>query len=220
MARATPHPDTPDAELARLAKGRQPIQVAAVVTKLATPIDFVGPWEVFAQTIALDRKEHFDVYGVSTSLEPLTLSGGLIVVPQYTLETAPPPDIILVPALGYGGGPVIGDWLRRAHQRGTVIVSVCDGARELAEAGILDGLSATTHHGSIDDLGRQYPKVEVVGGRRFVKGSPTVYTAGGLMSGIDLALHLVGQILGTDAARRVADHLEYEGRGWRSSEPR
>jgi transcriptional regulator GlxA family with amidase domain len=201
-------------KLSELSRGRQPIRVAVVVNKSADLIDFAAPWEVFVQTAAVDGKTHFHLFTVATSLQPVRVSGGLVVVPEYILKKAPHPDIVLVPALGPGPNTEILDWIRRAHRRGAVIASVCAGAAELAEAGILDGLTATSHHFALDSLRRAYPGVHFVGGLRFVKGSPTVYTAGGLTSGIDLALHLVGRILGAQMARGVAEMMEYEGRSW------
>jgi transcriptional regulator GlxA family with amidase domain len=203
-------------KLSALARGRQPIRVAVLVNQSTDLIDFAAPWEVFAQTYFIDGKHHFRIYTVAASRKPLTLSGGLVVVPDYTLANAPSPDIVLVPALGRGGGPQIVEWIRRAHRRGTVIASVCLGAAELVEAGILDGLRATTHHLALDALRKAHPAVHFVGGVRFIKSSDTVYTAGGLTSGTDLALHLVRRILGLNAARTVAEQLEYEGTRWES----
>jgi transcriptional regulator GlxA family with amidase domain len=143
---------------------------------------------------------------------PSSSRGGLVTVPDYSLRDVPRPDIVLVPAQGHAGIPVILDWIKRAHRRGAVIASVCVGARELDEAGLLDGLAATSHHGPLDALRELRPAVHFVGGVRFVNGSPTIYTAGGLTSRIDLALTLVRNILGIRAARGVAEQLEYEGR--------
>lgn len=155
------------------------MRVAVVVTELATLIDFAGPWQAFVQLNRVKGRRPFHVYTVSTSRRPVTLSGGLIVVPEYTLKDAPSPDIVLVPALGMGQYPAIIQWIRQAHRRGKVIASVCTGAFQLAEAGILDGRSATTNHEALDYLRHGYPSIHVVGGFRFVKSSPTVYTAGG-----------------------------------------
>ncbi|HLM70756.1 MAG TPA: DJ-1/PfpI family protein, partial [Thermoplasmata archaeon] len=162
----------------------------------------------------------FEVYTVSTSRKPVTLSGGLIIVPEYTLTTAPNADIVLVPALGIGKYTAIVKWIQREHQRGKVIVSVCTGAFQLARAGILDGRTATTNHEALDMLREGYPAIRVVGGFRFVRSSPNIYTAGGLTAGIDLAIYLVGRILGTPTARALVERLEYEGQGWASHNSR
>jgi transcriptional regulator GlxA family with amidase domain len=203
-------------ELARRVRAGHPVRVAVVVTELATLIDFAGPWQAFVQLNRVNGTRPFEVYTISTSRKPVRLSGGLIVVPEYTLRTAPPPDLVLVPALGIGEYPAIVEWIRAAHRRGTVIVSVCTGAFQLAKAGILDGRTATTNHEALDMLRQGYPAIRVVGGFRFVKSAPNIYTAGGLTAGIDLAIYLVGRILGARTARELAERLEYEGQGWAS----
>ena len=88
-------------------------------------------------------------------------------------------------------------------------MSVCTGAFVVAEAGFLDGKTATTHHQSCDDLERPFPSVRVLRGRRFVEHDH-VATAGGLSSGIDLALRVVERYLGRAAADATAEYMEYE----------
>jgi transcriptional regulator GlxA family with amidase domain len=85
---------------------------------------------------------------------------------------------------------------------------VCTGAYVLAETGLLDGRTATTHHGSWDDFASTFPKVRLVRGRRFVEHEH-VATAGGLTSGIDLALRVVERYLGRAAADETARYMEY-----------
>jgi len=208
----------PLTELARRVRAGHPVRVAVVVTELATLIDFAGPWQAFVQLNRVHGKPPFQVFTVSTSRKPIRLSGGLIVVPEYTLKTAPSPDIVLVPALGSGDCSTIIHWIREIHRRGKVILSVCTGAFQFAEAGILDGKTATTNHEALGMLRQGYPAVHVVGGFRFVRSSPTVYTAGGLTAGMDLAIHIVGRILGAPTARALVRRLEYEGQGWASKD--
>lgn len=187
-----------------------------VLTAGATLIDFAGPWQMFVTPRTRSGTPRFQVYAVSDSVAPVDLAGGLTVVPRHTLENAPSPDIVLVPALGAGPYPSIVGWIRAMHARGAVIVSVCTGAFQLAEAGILDGLSATTHHDYQAELEREYPSVRALAGLRYARSSPSIYTAGGLTSGIDLALYLIQRILGVRTARAVAAYQEYEGQGWES----
>jgi transcriptional regulator GlxA family with amidase domain len=93
-------------------------------------------------------------------------------------------------------------------------MSVCTGARHLARAGLLDGRPATTHHGAIDQFSRDFPKVQWVRGVRFVEGEK-ISTGGGLTAGIDLALRVVERYFGRQTTQQVADHLEYQGTGWK-----
>jgi transcriptional regulator GlxA family with amidase domain len=93
-------------------------------------------------------------------------------------------------------------------------MSVCTGAFQLAKAGLLSGKAATTHHDSLDRLAQQFPDIEVRRGLRFVESTPRLATAGGLSSGIDLALRVVERYFGRQTAERTAAYMEYQGRGW------
>ena len=92
-------------------------------------------------------------------------------------------------------------------------MSVCTGAIELAKTGLLDGKSATTHHASYIYFAKTFPQVNLKRGFRFVDEG-NVASAGGLTSGIDLALHVVERYFGHHAALDTAYVMEYQGRGW------
>jgi len=192
------------------AKG--PIAVAFVLTEGATMIDFAGPWEVF-QDVVVDGNQAFRLYTVSDSRASLTISGGMTVVPDYTFDDAPPPRVVVIPAQG-GRSPRMLAWIKQMATDGDVVMSVCTGAFKLAMTGVLDGKSATTHHDFYDEFAKRFPKVRLVRGRRFVDSGPKLFTAGGLTSGIDLALHIVELYFGRTIAENTAKYLEYEGQGW------
>ena len=141
----------------------------------------------------------------------LPLSGGPGLVPDYTLDDAPPPAIVSVGA--QRGSEAIEAWLRAQAERADLVMSVCTGAFLLGRAGLLDGKRATTHHLYWDPFAKAFPRVELVRGPRFVEDGK-VLSAGGLTSGIDAALHVVGRYYGREMAQRTADYMEYEGRRW------
>jgi transcriptional regulator GlxA family with amidase domain len=188
------------------------IPVAFVLTDSANVIDFAGAWEVFQDAVVPGKDiQGFRLYTVSDSRNTLTLTGGLKVVPDYTFEDAPTPAVIVVGA--QRGSPRMLQWLRKAEPdpRTQVLMSVCTGAFKLAEAGLLDGKRATTHHDFFDDFARRYPKVELDRGARYVQSGPRLFTAGGLTSGFDLALHIVARYYGEEAAKQTAAYMEYRG---------
>lgn len=191
--------------------------VAFVISPGANVIDLAGAWEVFQDVMVGAGAEHrhpFHLYTVSDRPDPIEATGGLTIVPDFTLAEAPAPDIISVGA--QRGSDEIHAWLRDQHERsGALIMSVCTGAFQLAGAGILDGRRATTHHDFWESFEERYPEVTLVRGRRFVDDGDIV-TAGGLTSGIDAALHVVARLFGTEAAARTADYMEYDSEGWRS----
>jgi transcriptional regulator GlxA family with amidase domain len=185
------------------------IRVAFALTDGATMIDFAGPWEVF-QDVHMDP---FELYTVGESRKPIRTSGGMSVVPDYTFADAPVPNIVVVGA--QRGSPGLVPWLRSLNGKSDVIMSVCTGAFKLAEAGLLDGKSATTHHDFYDNFEKRFPKVKLVRGTRFVQSGPAIFTAGGLTSGIDLALHILERYFGRETAQMTADYMEYQSEGWK-----
>jgi len=198
------------------------IPVAVVLTDGATVIDFAGPWEVF-QDVMVDGRgpSHddmmpFDLYIVGDSKAPVAASDGMMVVPRFTFDDAPAPRIVVVGA--QRGSPKMIAWLQKvaADPRTDAVLSVCTGAFKLAAAGLLDGKPATTHHDFYEAFGKEFPKVRLQRGLRFVRSGPHLFTAGGLTSGIDLALHIVQLYFGEKVAQQTAVYMEHQGSGWRA----
>jgi transcriptional regulator GlxA family with amidase domain len=197
------------------AKGKIP--VAFAISEGVTVIDFAGPWEVFQDVHVSSRGKDmeeqmpFQLFTVSDKTEPLTGSGGLKLVPDYTYETAPQPKVVVVPA--QRGSEALHAWLRKMTTSTDVIMSVCTGAFQLGKAGLLAGKSATTHHQFLDRFAKTFPDVNVKRGLRFVE-EEKISTAGGLSSGIDLALRVVDRYFGREVAHTTATYMEYQSKGW------
>lgn len=203
-------------------EGRK-IRVAVVLTEGAVVIDFAGPWEVFENVHTgsgdMDTQMPFELYTVGHDRQPIHTSGGMkpgmTVVPDYGFADAPAPDVVVVGA--QSGDEQLGAWLRKANAQHAFIMSVCTGAFRLAQAGLLDGKPATTHHGSLQRLANQYPRISVRSSVRYVESDPLILTAGGLSSGIDSALHVVELYYGAKVAQATADYMEYQGQGWKTN---
>jgi transcriptional regulator GlxA family with amidase domain len=197
------------------ARGRLP--VAVLVSQGATVIDFAGPWEVFQDVHVPERgsteqeRMPFELFTVSDTTDPITASAGLKIVPDYALDAAPAPRVIVVPAQRASARAVA--WLREASAAADLTMSVCTGAFVLGSAGLLAGRAATTHHDFFDQFAERFPDVELKRGVRFVEGG-RIATSGGLTSGIDLALRVVERYFGRDVARRTATYMEYRSDGW------
>jgi len=191
------------------------IPVAFVISKGAVLIDFAGPWEVFQDADVPGRdmmEDAFELYTVAETLDPITVSGGMKIVPNYTFQNAPAPKVIVIPAQN-GSTDAMLHWIRKATATTDVTMSVCTGAFVLAATGLLNGKAATTHHGAYSELEMKFPDVQVKRGARFVEEG-NLATAGGLTSGMDLALRVIGRYFGTEAIERTAFQLEYQGNGW------
>ncbi len=189
------------------------IPVAFAISDGATMIDFAGPWEVFQDVMLMEggMNHPFTLFTVADKTEPIRSSGGMRIIPEYTFATAPRPKIIVVPA--QRGSAALHEWLREVYRQTDVTMSVCTGAFHLAKAGLLNGLAATTHHDFLDRFEKQFPEVKVKRGARFIEGQK-ISTAGGLSSGIDLALRVVERYYGRKIAEQTAAYMEYQSKGW------
>ncbi len=191
------------------------IRVAFVLSRDAQVIDFAGPWGVFEYAAVPGYKgSPFELYTVAERADPIRVSGGMMIVPTHTFADAPAPNVVVVPAQGGDPTPAELTWIRQMSKQTDLTMSVCDGAFVLAEAGLLAGKPATAHHEAYTSLANTFPDIRVQRGARFVDADG-VSTAGGLTSGIDLALHVVERYYGRDVAEKTTEVLEYQGQGWK-----
>jgi transcriptional regulator GlxA family with amidase domain len=189
------------------------IPVAFLISEGAVIIDFTGPWEVFQDVMIPGRSGHpFYLYTVSESTSPIRTSGGMKILPDYTLENAPAPKVIVIPAQSQPSQATL-EWIRKSTKTTDVTMSVCTGAFVLARTGLLSGKAATTYHGAFVPFANEFPDIHLKRGARFVEDG-NLATAGGLSSGIDLALRVVERYFGREVAQKTAYNMEYQGLGW------
>lgn len=194
------------------------IPAAFVISEGAVLIDFAGPWEVFENVMlpsagmSMDDQMPFHPYIVAEKLDTVEISGGMKIVPEYTFKNAPKPKVIVIPAQN-GANDAMYSWISEQSKQTDVTMSVCTGAFVLARTGLLNGKRATTHHSGYVELALQYPDIHVKPGYRFVEEG-NIATAGGLTSGMDLALRVVERYYGRAAAEETVYQLEYQGQGW------
>jgi transcriptional regulator GlxA family with amidase domain/YHS domain-containing protein len=195
------------------------VPVAFLLSDGAVMIDFAGPWEVFQDAAAgKGMKMNMDLfhnYTVAESSKPITASGGMKIIPDYTFANAPVPKVIVIPAQSAqrDPSPAMQAWLRKSAKTADVTMSVCTGAFVLANTGLLSGKAATTHHSSYKQMAMNFPDIKLERGARFVDNG-NIATSGGLSSGIDLALHIVERYYGREVAKATAYQMEYQGTGW------
>lgn len=193
-----------------------PRYVAILLFDEVEVLDFAGPFEIFS--VAGNRKGEvapFNVYTVAAKAGSISARNKLIVIPHYTLDSCPPPDLIVVPG-GYGSrsamrDPAVLSWVRRQHETTELTLSVCTGALILAAAGLLAGMRATTHHGACELLAELAPDTSVVRGVRYVDNG-RIITSAGVQAGMDMALHVVAKLLGEAVAKETARYIEYDWR--------
>ena len=188
------------------------IPVAFLISPGWTVIDAMGPWEVFQDAQTGKDSEGFDLFIVAESLEPVTGSAGIKIVQNYTFANAPQPKVVVIGAQT-SRSTVMFDWLKKTSETADVIMSVCTGAFLLAQSGLIDGKQATTHHDFFDQFTAKFPKVALKRGTRFVE-EKKFSSAGGLTSGIDLALRVVERYFGRAVAEKTAFYMEYQSKSW------
>ncbi|HWK92452.1 MAG TPA: helix-turn-helix domain-containing protein [Luteimicrobium sp.] len=183
--------------------------VGAVVVDGLSMFEFGIVCEVFGIDRTDDGIPPFDfrICGAEPG-RPVRTKLGLDLVPSHGLDALDDVDLVAVPAttIHRGQDPAVLDALRRADERGALLLTVCSGTFLLAEAGILDGRRATTHWMYTDKLAREYPEVEVDPDVLFVDDGNIVSSAG-TAAGIDACLHLVRRELGSEVANIMARRM-------------
>lgn len=190
------------------------MQVEIVIFNGVDELDVVGPYEVLASAARA---------GADVAVRLVVLAGGdhsVLAAHGLTLradgELSGNADLVVVPGGGWADRSPTGvraeiergelpRALATCHRAGTTVAAVCTGAMALAAAGLLEGRRAVTHHAALDDLAAAGA---VVVARRVVDDGDVV-TCGGVTSGIDLGLHLIGRFFGTEVADTVAGRLEH-----------
>ncbi|MCA0234489.1 MAG: DJ-1/PfpI family protein [Bacteroidetes bacterium] len=185
-------------------------------------LDFAGPYEVFsvAGLRTLPQKP-FDVFTVAEK-SSIVARNGLKVTPDYTFDTMPKADIVLIPG---GGGftsdgvafgsrremnnPVVLEWAKKQATQAELLLSVCTGALILGQAGLLNGLKATTHFMALDSLRAISTEIEVVEKVRYVDNG-TVILSAGVSAGIDMSYYVVSKLLGAEIATEAARYAQYD----------
>lgn len=186
-------------------------------------LDGIGPYEVFDYASRF-AEEPIDVsYLTIGPRDRITASHGTVLIPDGTLpgpDSNDALDLLVVPGGGWSDLEAdasarvearkgdIPEAIADYHDAGVTIASVCTGGMLLATAGVTDGRRAVTHGSAIDELSAT--DATVVHERVVDDGD--ILTAGGVTSGIDLALHLVEREIGQSIADRISTVMEYERR--------
>jgi transcriptional regulator GlxA family with amidase domain len=154
----------------------------------------------------------FRLHTASLDGQPVACTGGLRLTPDLAISDLPPCELIVVPGFMFnilGVLPQLGgmiDWLRQQHQQGRYIASLCTGAFITAQAGLLDGRSATTHWAFSEQFARRFPNVRLHT-ERTVTDDGQLLCSGGSTSCADLLLHLIRKFASPQLAAECAKKL-------------
>jgi transcriptional regulator GlxA family with amidase domain len=188
--------------------------LAAPLTQL---LDLAGPYQVFKRAVDVVLGKHpsavppYRIEVATTDRGLLQTCGGLRVEGHRNFDEVGDriDTLIVVGGTCVEEGRVerrVVEWVKKASRRSRRVCSVCTGAFLLAEAGLLDHKTATTHWKYGERLARRFPSIEVDADPIFTR-SGNVYTSAGVTAGMDLALALVEEDLGSDVALQVAREL-------------
>lgn len=176
----------------------------------AEVLDFSGPYEVFSVAKRLLNSD-WNVILLSEKGTVVSARGDYLVQPHYSISNHPPLDLLLVVG-GIHAEEVKKDnviqWIARVAVSAEIVASVCTGCFLLAEAGLLKNLPVTSHWEDIPDLRIQYPDLEVVENRPWVRTGKFI-TSGGISAGIDMSLFLVSELSSMAMAEKTAKQMEY-----------
>ncbi len=184
------------------------MQIAAVLFPQVTALDIIGPYEV------LQRLPQTTVTFVGHAKGEVRTDYGLLgLTVDATFDEVMHPDVVIVPG-GPGTRSLAADqsvlaWLRTVHRSTRFTTSVCTGSIVLAAAGLLDGISATSHWAELFELTKL--GVTAVSDKRVVEHlEHRIITAAGVSAGIDMALRLAELLIDTDAAKAMQLIVEYD----------
>lgn len=175
-------------------------------------LDFAGPYEVFTCAARVAGDAPFVVRTIGASRASVRARAGLAVHPETTFADSGAVDVLIIP-----GGVVTAElerpevirWIAGMARTSELVASVCTGALLLAEAGLLDGMDATTHWDDLEELRSGWPRVKVQAGHRWIDNGKIV-TSAGISAGIDMSLHLVERLAGRALAERTARQMDYD----------
>ncbi|RZJ84307.1 MAG: DJ-1/PfpI family protein, partial [Chryseobacterium sp.] len=173
-----------------------------------------GPIDVFVK--ANNWNGNYNIYTISATAKKNIIMDGATVnlLSKYSIDDAPQSDILIIPGTSpeivkkISADKKMMDWIVKQNEKTVMTMSVCTGGLILANTGLLDGRSATTHHWSIDEL-KSHPKIKVQEKIRFVVDGKFL-TGAGVTSGIDVALQAVELIHGKKIADDLAHGMVYD----------
>jgi len=190
------------------------INIGVLVYDGVEIVDTGGPIDVFIK--ANNWNGNYNIYTISaTANKNIIMDGGTVnLVSKYSIYDAPQSDILVIPGTSpeivktISADKKMMNWIVSQNEKTQMTMSVCTGGLILANTGLLDGRSATTHHWSIDEL-RSHSKIKVQEKTRFVVDGKFL-TGAGVTSGMDVALQAIELINGKEIADDIALGMVYD----------
>ncbi len=199
----TPYPAEP--------KGEQPLRVGILVVDGVYNTELTAPMDIFQHTI-FHTEPGMEVFLVAETREPIKSFEGLRILPDFDFATCPDIDVLVVPSAEHSMDTDLENerliaFVRERGEAADHVLSLCDGAFVLAEAGLLDGLAATTFPSDIPRFREKFgTRIDVREGVSFVHDGKAITSVGGMPS-FEAALYLCERLYGAKTARGIAGGL-------------
>ncbi len=183
-------------------------KVAAIALEQIAPFELGVICEVFGTDRTADGFPGYDFQLCTVDGRPVTTRSGFQITPHADLKPLAQADLVAVSAhpIDTKAPPAVVEALREAYDRGAYVLSECSGAFLLGEAGLLDGRRCTTHWQYAAELARRHPTAEVLPNSLYVEDG-RLLTSAGTAAGIDLCLHLVRTVHGSEVATKLARRM-------------
>lgn len=194
------------------------ISILALDNAIASSI--MGTMDIFCQAgltwnyfVGIDPVSYFDVKIITQDGTPVTCLNQVKVYPHQAIAEVKATDVIIISSFSdfstLTAKEVIIDWLKEHHSNGTIIASICVGSFLLAETGLLDGKSATTHWGFADEFCRRYPQIRLMP-ERLITDEGNLICSGACSSYIDLSMHLIEKFCGRQVAMECSKSMLHD----------
>ena len=190
----------------------RPLRAGFLVVDGVYNTELMAPWDVLQHTVYHSAPDPgIEVFSVAETAEPITTAEGLRIVPDFTFDSAPPLDILVVPSAEHSrdsdrANARLISWVRETGSKARIVMSLCWGAFILAEAGLLDGQTCTTFPGDYDLFAETFPDLDLRINVSFVHDGRVLTSQGGTRS-YDAAMYLIELLYGEKTARGVGGGL-------------
>ncbi len=207
---APPTASVAPAATPRTVAATKPLAVAFLIVDGVYNTELMAPYDVFHHTV-FHAPPGMKLFTVSPDGKPIETFEGLTITPNHSFADAPPIDVLVVPSTEGSMGKdledrALIDWVRTTGRQAQFVLSLCDGAFVLAEAGLLDGLPVTTFPGDYQAFAKRFPQLDLKVNVNFVHAGKVITSQGGVRS-YAAAMHLVEQLYGLKAAQGVGRGL-------------
>lgn len=188
------------------------LNIGIYVYDNAEVLDFSGPFEVFSTAVRLSRQPDINnIFLIGETGRHINARAGFKVLPKFNINNHPRLSVLIIPG-GFHSNELtkalVIKWISQQAMKVPITASVCTGAFLLAKAGLLQGLTCTTHWENINEFKAAFPDSPIIENTPWVDHEQVI-TSAGISAGIDMSLHLVEKLFSPSLAKRTARQMEY-----------